>query len=425
MQTEAELRDRYADVLADGDNAETLNLLTSLEAAYQSSGPPSSFITDTRGLLADRAATRRSLISRLFSTARIFKDRPLLGVATVLLVLIVASSTVVFAATSLIHVFPPEKRPTSNVVFLSNGLPPPGSQRYRSIDPARAARESGLPVAFLSRIPEDLNGSVGVQLIERRSKFGTAQEQTRSLVRYRTERHTLIVALFELAPSVVRKHPVLLGEHTVRLPNGQDGWTTVAPEMIESHWVTLVRDGYVVSFHSDLSLQRLAQLTNRLSIASPSGSVSTRELPADWPTPLPADTPIPGVDIALIGTIGRNLSSHPPRLTYSIRFGNRGNGHEHNLRVTLVLPRGLRIAVSKSSRWPLPGNLRQVPPSRRYTIWFGAGNGGAGGDLPLVASNRTAFTGGATVVVTWTDHGITREQSFHLPFSASTPDRGR
>src|SRR5579875_2464412 len=93
--------------------------------------------------------------------------------------------------------------------------------------------------------------------------------------------------------------------------------------------------------YSDLPVADVENLATAVTVAPPSENPSARGIPAGWPTSLPADTPIPGVDIALTGVVGRGGRSRPHRLTYFLTFGNRGTGHEQHLALTLVLPPGL------------------------------------------------------------------------------------
>jgi len=406
MKTEQELQSQYADMDSDAE-PDTVDLIARLDVAYQSSRPPAHFIAETGKLLAERR--RRTFVS-LPTWRSVLRDRPLLGTATIILAVLLVTASVAYAANSIIHVWPPERGLRSDVVPIGNSLPPQSEQRYRTIDPARAARESGLPVAYLSYIPPALHGSVGVQLVEPvpwPEPQRTMPEQIRSTVRYRGSEHTLLVTLFELAPQVIEKHPVLVGEHTVHLPNGKDAWASVQPQEVVPSWVTMVRDGYLVSLYSDLPLSEVEQLATSVTVAPPLGDASTRGIPATWPTPLPADTPIPGVDIAVMGSVGRDLSSHPPRLTYFLKIGNRGTGHKENMMLTLVLPSGLSFGGDS------PGSEHTIPS-------FGSGNGAVGGDLPLVITDPAAFDQGLDVRVTWTENGVRGERTFHLPFSPAS-----
>jgi hypothetical protein len=407
MKSEGELRALYADLVESDADADTLRLIATLDAAYGKDQPPARFIAETARLLEQRRpAQRRRAFASLVAGRSFLRERPLLGTVAILLAALLVTASVAYAATSLIRVWSPERPPTHDVVFISNSLPPLGFQRYRALDPPRAARESGLPVAYLSEIPAPLKGTVGVQFMPPAAwpiAQKTMPERMRSAVRYRGNGHTLIVALFELAPRVVEKHPVLVGERTVHLPNGDDAWATTAPWMVESNWVSSVRDGYIVSLYSDLPMVEVERLATMVAIIPPSGDASSRGIPSTWPTALPADTPIPGVDIALMGTVGRDLSSHPPRLTYFLELGNRGRGHEKHLTLTLVLPPGLAFAGET--------------PRREHTMALRPGTGGIGGDLPLVITDEHAFEHGIDVRLTWTENGVNGERTFHLPIS--------
>ncbi len=410
MRTEHELRVQYADIAEDGLDAGTVRLIGTLDATYQARLAPTHFVAETRTLLQRRHANR-SHRRTVFGLTLSLRGRPFVGMVAVLLAVLLVTVTVAYAATSLISVFPPEKQPTQDVVFVGNGLPPSETLRFRTIDPARAARESGLPVAYLPQAPAGLRGSTGV-LLFRPSPWpvthGVVNEQTRSVVRFRGDTHTLMIALFELAPSLAG-HPVMLaGEHTIHLTNGEVAWTSTQPETLESNWLTMVVDSYVVTLYSNLPLSDIESLATSVKVAPPSGDPSMAGIPAGWPTPLPAETPIPGVDIALTGSVVRDLSSRRPRLTYFLTFGNRGTGHEQHLRLTLILPRGLAFAGH--------------PLTQEHVIPFGSGNGGVGGDLPLVVSGENAFDDGLDVRVTWTTNGAEGERTFHMAFSPAAAD---
>jgi hypothetical protein len=425
MKTEHELRSQYIDILDNGDDASMMNLITQLDAAYQAGSPPARFVAEARQLIKGRCTERqRGIHYPTFGLGRFIGERRLIGMATVLLAAVLITAGIAFAAaTSVIRVWPPGKSPAPNVVFITNSLPPLSYQRFRALDPARAAHQRGLPVAYLARVPKALKGSVGVQIFvpkpcpksntpvarvcaaARHAGPLAVPERIRSLVRYHGS-HTLLIALFQLAPAV-EKHPVLLGERTVHLPNGQDAWINVAPESVESNWVTMVRGNYIVSLYSDRPMRAVQRMATTVKLSPPSGKPNRRGIPSSWPAPLPAATQITGVDIVLIGTVSHGPSTRGPHLTYSFTFGNRGSGHEHKLRFTLVLPPGL-VFAGHSSR-------------RRHTIWCGSGNGGFAGDLPLLINDERAFGRGMAVRAAWTENGRSRRHVFHFDFSPPHP----
>ena len=413
MKTENDVRGQYADIVEDGDDAAMVHLIASLDDAYMATGPPAAFVTETAQLLRQRTArkTRRPSLSS-FGWTRLRRERPVLAIGAMLLAVLAVATTVAFAASAVIpriHVLPPEKQPTSRIIQISNSLPPLNDQRYRPLDPAVAAYQSGLPVAYLGQVPHSLRGTVGVQIflptpwLEPQWR---APEAVRSVVRYQGG-HSLLIALYRLAPQVVKNDQVVLGERTVHLPNGQHGWTNVDPGMVDQFWVTTLKDGYVLTLYSDLPFRAVEKLATMVTLAPPSGSPGHRGIPKYWPPPLAAPTQIPGVDIALVGAVGHYLSHGHPYVTYSLTFANRGSGHERKLRFTLVLPRGLAFA----------GN----PPRHVYTVRVGQGNGGAMGDSPLVITNRAAFARGVLVRARWTEHGVKGERDFHLAFGKPFP----
>ncbi len=414
MKTENDVRREYADIVEDGDAAAMLHLIATLDDAYMATEPPADFVTETGQLLRQRTAAkaRRPSVGPCV-LGRHWRERRVLATGVMLLAILAVATTVAFAASAVIpriHVLPPEKQSTSRIIQISNSLPPLKDQLYRPLDPAVAAHQSGLPVAYLQQAPHSLRGgTVGVQIFPPHpwpQPQWRAPEALRSLVRYQGG-HSLLIALYQLAPEVVKNDQVVLGERTVHLPNGKDGWSDVEPGMLDQFWVTTLMDGYVLSLYSDLPLRTVEKLATTVTLAPSSGNPGHRGIPKYWPPPLAAPTQIPGVDIALVGAAGHYVSHGHPHITYSLTYANRGSGHERKLRFTLVLPSGLAFGGS--------------PPRRDRTIRVGQGNGGAMGDSPLVITNKSGFTRRVLVLARWTEHGVEGERDFHLPFGKPFP----
>jgi len=226
-----------------------------------------------------------------------------------------------------------------------------------------------------------------------------------SLVRYRGKGHALIIELSEPSPAVIAKYRVLLGNHTVRLPNGQPAWTSVSIQSFQPNVVSFVAGQYIVSVASNLSLARTEQLASTVTVSPETADATRRGIPSTWPTPLPADTAVPGVEIAMVGTADHYVSPNGKRgLQYDLQIGNRGMGQEQNEDVTLLLPPGITFANHT------PGN--------RYIIHFGGGNGVVGGTEDLMVTDQNAFDQGLTVRVTWTEHGAAGVRTFHFPITS-------
>lgn len=218
MTTTNEVRMRYPDIVDESDDGETLGLVARLSEIYQGAEPPHQFVTETGRLLAGHHSSRSRSRGRWTGLPRlrgVHRTAAVVGSGLAALFLLRAAG---YTANSFIHVFPSNKQPNANVVFISNSPPPLSAQHFRPIQPAVAAKQSGLPLAFLARVPNLLLGAVGIQLFVPQGRFsrtsgrlppGTWMDRVRSLVRYKG-RKELLVALFQIAPWI-KSRPVLLG----------------------------------------------------------------------------------------------------------------------------------------------------------------------------------------------------------------------
>lgn len=351
---------------------------------------------------------------------------------TVLLVLVVLS-TVAYAAGAIIHVYRPERphsRSELQRLFWTPMLPPYGSVRYRALGPARAAAESGYAVAYLRTPPLSLRASVGVDILPHvgwpppppgspvsRVPGPELAVAIRSVVRYRGGGHTVIVLLNEPSPGAIRTRELVLGQHTVRLPNGQDGWTSpdvsasapyVRPRSGPAHELAWVSGGYVVSLWSDLPEAQLIRLAGMTVVGPP--RPSHRGIPSTWPTPQPPER-LPSQLQAVVDATAV-YQEHGSRLTvrYMVQFGSYSQGALYGLDkwkdidVALVFPKLLRSRATE----PLPHHT------------FPGGSGGVGGDITFSTSGLSpselarVLRAGVTVRLTRLEHGKRRRQLFHI-----------
>jgi hypothetical protein len=354
----------------------------------------------------------------------------------------------VYAAGSIIHVYHPEDRPSPGSLsrlFLAPALPPYQNVHYRLLDPDRAARESGYAIAFLETPPIDTAASVGVDIWPYVGwpKLPSGPQPTdpklrglgvaiRSLVRYQGGGHTVIVLLNEPSPIAIQTRELILGEHTVHLPGGQEAWASAdqssALPFIHPRPITIpyahpylgtvntlawVEGHYVVSLWSDLSEARLRQLAATTTVVLPNPLPSRRHIPSTWPTPLPLDR-LPA-HLQAIVTGGATYQQHGAKLTisYLFNFGSYSQGglygldKWHNVSVTVVFP----SALQRHARDPVP----------HQTV--GGGNFGTGGDSTFQVAGMApgalarALGQGVTVRLAWTEHQQRRRETFHFPLT--------
>lgn len=362
---------------------------------------------------SSRLAASRSPSARLLTWwKQAWATRRTIAVALAVVTAMATAGSIGRGSIQVIRVFFPEQGgarmgPRGNMMglFASPGIP---FVRYRAISPAVAARRSGLPVAYLAKVPSVLRGTVGTRVYQGGSWTTTNTGvglKLHSLVRYSGTDHTLIVALFEPSPTLIARYQVLLGEHTVHLTTGQSAWTTVTPNSYQPDQVAFISGRYIVSIASDLPFQRIERIASAITV---SPATAGGQLPSLWPAPLPVATANFGVDIALTGTVERYVSAGGKLgLRYSLRIGNRAMGQERREDIALILPPGIAFAHHSGRRV--------------YVIHFGGGNGAVGGAEELNARDPRGFDQGLSVRVTWRLRGVTGERTFYFPITPGPP----
>jgi len=297
------------------------------------------------GATSPVAAHRRSWWARI---RRLRQAAPRLGMprwvstlAAVLLCAAIAAGTVVTAATWL-RVERPEE-PSGEVALFPPILPPRDEVQYRLLDPATAAQESGLAVAYLRQPPPGLAERVEVNVLPQSAWSATDDVAiaVRSMVRYRGSGHTVLVVLDEPSPGMAQKELLALGDRTVRLADGREGWLSTHPNWPGGNALILVHHQYLVVLVSDLSGEQLQELASEVVVVPPSGAAADRGIPPDWPTPVPDDLVVPGADIAVTGEVQIGGSARQPTMDFSASLGNRGSGIAEDLQVAVEFPSSL------------------------------------------------------------------------------------
>lgn len=347
-------------------------------------------------------------------------------------------SGAVYAAGSIIRVYHPEGHgspATLGPLFWSPALPPYQIVHYRALDPRRAAQESGFAVAYLRDPPRDIRAMVGVNILPHVgwSKHASGPQPTdpklrglavaiRSVVRYRGAGHTVIVLLNEPSPIAINTRELLLGEHTVHLPDGREAWASVGlstglpyiqPRSGTVNTLAWVEGHYVVSLWSDLPAASLQQLAATAVVVPPRATPSQRGIPATWPTPSPLDRLPARLQAVVSG--GATYQRHGTKLTIAYLFNFAGYSQGalygldkwHNVSVTVVFPPALQRRT------------RDLVPHQT----FGGGGFGTGGDSMFQVAGMTsdelarALGRGVTVRLAWTEHQQRRGQTFPFPLT--------
>lgn len=236
---------------------------------------------------------------------------------------------------------------------------------------------------------------------------------------------TVVVLLNEPSPAVIRTRELVLGQHTVRLTDGRDAWSSVdvsaglyyvQPKSAGVQVLAWIVGAYVVSLWSDLPQVELRRLAEMTTVAPLSPRGTTHGIPRCWPTPQPPDR-LPGqlhpiVDAhATYQRRGTTLT-----IRYLIQFGAYSQGALYGLDKW----KDLTISVS------FPAVLRSRTRDQLPHQNFGAdsGSGGTGGDLTFNTTGMSpkqlssALRSGARVQLAWLERGIRHRRSFHLALSA-------
>lgn len=413
-----ELLRRVDGVLADRDVAG--RGMDSLEGfcAHLSSTVPEASEDFRRGLearLVERAQRTGLAVSRepgpprgTWAAGTLYRRVPSLAAA--LLLAVILAGTVVYAA-SLLRVHPPEEPVRGGAaadIIVPPLLPPAGEEQYRLMDPVRAAKESGLPLAYLPRPPAGLD-EVAVSLGAQRAPSDAAEVSLaiRSIVRYRGGGHTLLVVLDEPSPGMAREHSLVLGERTVRLPDGREAWAETHPEWPQANTVSTVVDRYVVVVASDLPEERVRELASRVMVSPPSGAAAERGIPAGWPTPVTREQ-ANTADVVVTGDIDAEASGDRASLSFDLSIGNSGGRSADDVRVVVAFPPALAERALEDYRGP---PIQDMGPSERS---------GFGGEVAFDTSGmapaavREALAEGIRVRAMWIDRGQPEQRTFEF-----------
>lgn len=408
MRTDEDLRRTYADLL-DGDTVDFVPIVRDLEAVLPVRRPPDSLTTAFNRTLAERAArgpaARQSFLHRFHVRTAGF-GRPMQGMSLAVLTLLLVGS-VAYAASTFIRVAPPER---PNVLAKSSAVigmlfPPPGYAQYRPIGPRRAARQSGSAIAYLRQPPTGFGVSVWIPVIRQLKVpaprpapgFEGLSMANRSVVQYRQGRHTILVTLDQPSQRLAEK-PLLLGEHTVRLPNGHLAWITLNTGSQESNMVATVSGNYVVALASDLPMATAERLATEVVVIQASGKPAMRRVPADWPPPLPPQSPPAGTWIRVVPSDLHASEAHGRlHLTFMFSVGNAGAAPARDIQTAIELPP------------VLARHALDAPPHWHFSKLTAGGEAGFGGDMTVDVSKMShatvqgALTRGLEVRLAWID----------------------
>ncbi len=402
--------------------------------------PPKSVLPAVLASTASVSPRRGGLRSRPESLGRTATRLPrrMVSFAVLALLALAILSGAVYATGSIIRVYHPEDRPSPAALdrlFWTPALPPYQNVHYRSLDPLRAAQESGYAIAYLRTPPRGLGKTVGVDVVphvgwSKQADGPQPKDPTlrglaiaiRSVVRYRGGGHTAIVLLNEPSPTAIKTRELVLGEHTVHLAGGREAWASadlsaglpfIQPRSGTVNTLAWVVGHYVVSLWSDLSAARLRQLAATAVVVPPNPMPNQRHIPSTWPTPLPLDR-LPARLRAVV-TGGATYHQHGATLTVAYLFNFAGYSQGalygldkwHNVSVTVVFP----PALQRRTREPIPHQT------------FGGGGFSTGGDSTFQIAGMIpgelarAVRQGVTIRLTWTERQQRRRQAFHFPLT--------
>lgn len=433
MKTEAEVRAQYDDIVEDGEDAGTLSLIRTLDEVYQAHQPPIHFVAETRALLQQHHAGRLRRRTVL-GLAVPLRGRPFAGIAAVLLAAVLITATVAYAANSILHVYHPEQPGPAQLsrLFWVPSLPSYPAVRYRSLDPARAARESGYAVAYLRTPPPDLSASVGVDIFPHAGWPSAPTPQPvnprlrglaiaiRSVVRYRGGGHTVIVLLNEPSPKAIATKLLVLGERTIHLTSGQDAWVStdvsqalpyIRPRSGAVNVLAWTHRKYVVTLFSDVPLVRLREMATRIAVIPPNADPRQRRIPRFWPALLPPDRLPARLRAVVSGAATYKQRGTRLTIRYVVNFGSYSQGALWGLDKWQAVRLGIHFPPALQRR-----ALSATPEAR-----FGSGSGGTGGDISFNVRGlgqpqlARLLRGGMRVHLTWSEKGKSRGQSFLVP----------
>jgi hypothetical protein len=356
---------------------------------------------------------QRSLLRDAFSA--VHRRSRVAVLSVVVAIAVVAAGTFAYAASSgVIRVQNPERTATPHAL---TGVPQFtfAVRSYRSTEPASAAQESGLPVAYLSPVPANLvGGTVETAVIPpgKGSESGTGSKvdfRLRSAVRYRANGHTVVIELTQPSTTIVNRYHFWLGNHTIVLSSGERAWTQVLPE-VTPYIVTFVSGQYLVGVASDLSVAQTEDIASHVIVSREAQNPA--RVRGTWPTPVPMDTPIAGIRVEVFGGASHYVDSHGRQvLGYQFAFRNFGTVGVNDLAVAMILPRGLAFAGKP------PVQFKGNNDGREWTWPIGSGYGGFDDKTLLRVTDPAAFERGLAVRVSWTENGVPHQKTFHFPIT--------
>jgi hypothetical protein len=384
-------------------------------------------------VLVARRPRRYGALSTLLSRDRAGQPGRTVGLAILAVLALAILSGAVYAAGSIIRVYHPGDR--LSTLLWTPMLPPYQDVHYRTLDPARAARESGYAVAYLRTAPAGTGTSVGVDIVPHVGwpnqtsgpqpadpRLRGQAMAIRSVVRYRGSGHTVIVLLNEPSPAAIQTRELVLGDRTVHLPNGQEAFTStgqspglsfIQPRSGRVNMIAWVQGHYVVSLWSDLSEAKLLRLASTAAIVQPKSNPSQRGIPSTWPTPLPLDRLPARLTAVVTGKATYRQQGTGLTIAYLFNFSSYSQGAVygldkwHNVSVTVVFP----LALQRRSTDPIPHHT------------FSGGGFGTGGNITANVTGMgpgkmaRAVRQGVTVRLAWTEHQQRRRQAFHFPLT--------
>lgn len=352
---------------------------------------------------------------------------PPVGLARAVFIALIAGALVLTAAgttlavSRLLRVFDPGRvfqSPEEASEAMSQAVDPPltlpqDTTDFYQIDPRQAAAETGSALAYLSPPPSGMSEQIDVSL-PMEGRWSPEEEDValavRSMVRYRGDGHTLLVALDEPSAAMAAEQ-LILGDKAVSLPDGRPVWSAVQPNQPLPNLVTMVWDPYIVAIATDLSLDAALQLAERVDVIpatrTGSGPAGWTERPKQWPTAVPAVAVESGA-VAISGGVQLVRDGGQSHLRYHLAIGNPGTRAANDVAVVLELPAACQEATGQSTI-PVPIHPATLAPQDLV---------GVGADIPLdLAAGRgpavaQALAEGIVARVSWRDGALRQERAF-------------